>query len=159
MFATLEAKVIAIGVLVVAILLGLAYVKQTGVEEQKAADSVQHAKDLDAVQAESTRRIKAQSEVAHDAQLQADAARADAAGARDERDAFRVRLAAFLAKARDPHSAAAAAGAPDGDPIGVLAQVLGEADRFAEDVAAEADSNRIAGLACERSYDALTPQP
>jgi len=36
----------------------------------------------------------------------------------------------------------------------VLAKLLGEADAMAGDYAAEADRNRLAGLACERAYEA-----
>lgn len=39
--------------------------------------------------------------------------------------------------------------------IGVLADVLGELDRFAQAVSAEADGSRRAGELCERSYEAL----
>jgi len=37
----------------------------------------------------------------------------------------------------------------------VLAQLLGEADQLAEHFATEADRNRLAGLACERAYEAV----
>jgi len=36
----------------------------------------------------------------------------------------------------------------------VLAQLLGEADELAQGFAAAADANRLAGLACERAYEA-----
>lgn len=81
------------------------------------------------------------------ARLRVDRADLDAAG----RD-LRVRLGAAVAAAR---AAAAAGSAPAGDPIGVLADVLVRADDRAAILAAYADSARVAGLACERSYDAL----
>jgi len=37
----------------------------------------------------------------------------------------------------------------------VLAELLGEADQLAEHFATEADRNRLAGLACERAYEAV----
>jgi len=37
----------------------------------------------------------------------------------------------------------------------VLAQLLGEADQLAEHFATEADQRRVAGLACERAYEAV----
>lgn len=80
------------------------------------------------------------------ARLRIDRADADAAG----RD-LRVRLAGAVAAAR----AAAAGSAPTGDPIGVLADVLVRADDRAAVLADFADRSRAAGLACERSYDAL----
>jgi hypothetical protein len=84
------------------------------------------------------------------ARLRIDRADADAAG----RD-LRVRLAGAVAAAR---AASAAGGAPapgDGDPIGVLAGVLERADEVAGDLADFADRSSAAGLACERSFDAL----
>lgn len=42
------------------------------------------------------------------------------------------------------------------DAIGVLADVLGRADRRAGILAGYADAARIAGLKCERDYDSLT---
>jgi hypothetical protein len=81
------------------------------------------------------------------ARLRIDRAAADAAG----RD-LRVRLGAAVAAAR---AAAAAGSAPAGDPIGVLADVLVRADDRAAVLADFADRSRAAGLACERSFDAL----
>jgi hypothetical protein len=81
------------------------------------------------------------------ARLRIDRADADAAG----RD-LRVRLAGAVAAAR---AASAAGGEAAGDPIGVLADVLGRADERAGVLAGYADEARTAGLACERSYDAL----
>lgn len=79
--------------------------------------------------------------------------------ARNERDLaesagrdLRVRLNAAVAAAR---AASAAGGEAAGDPIGVLADVLSRADERAGVLADYADRARIAGLACERSYDAL----
>jgi hypothetical protein len=84
------------------------------------------------------------------ARLRIDRAAADAAG----RD-LRVRLAGAVAAARAASAAGSAPAAGGGDPIGVLAGVLERADAAAEDLAAYADSTRAAGLACERSYEAL----
>lgn len=81
------------------------------------------------------------------ARLRVDRADLDAAG----RD-LRVRLAAAVAAAR---AASAAGGEAASDPIGVLADVLVRADDRAALLAAYADSARVAGLTCERSYDAL----
>lgn len=81
------------------------------------------------------------------ARLRIDRAAADAAS----RD-LRVRLAGAVAAAR---AASAAGGEAAGDPIGVLADVLGRADERAGVLAGYADQTRAAGLACERSYEAL----
>ncbi len=42
-----------------------------------------------------------------------------------------------------------------GDPILLLADVLGRADQRAGDLAQYADAARVAGQKCERDYDAL----
>ncbi len=81
------------------------------------------------------------------ARLRIDRADLDAAGLD-----LRVRLAGAVAAAR---AAAAAGSAPAGDPIGVLADVLVRADDRAAVLADFADRSRAAGLACERSYEAL----
>jgi hypothetical protein len=81
------------------------------------------------------------------ARLRIDRADADRAGLD-----LRVRLTAAVAAAR---AAAAAGSAPAGDPIGVLADVLVRADDRAAVLADFADRSRAAGLACERSYNAL----
>jgi hypothetical protein len=81
------------------------------------------------------------------ARLRIDRADLDAAG----RD-LRVRLAAAVAAAR---AASAAGGEAAGDPIGVLADVFQRADDRAAVLADFADRSRVAGLDCERAYDAL----
>lgn len=153
-------KAIGIGLAVLALLGAFAWFvhseREVGAQkvrdEVTAATAVQKAAD----DAETQRRVTAQQEIVRDVQLQAGAASAAAARAASERDAFRVRLNAFVAANRGPGNPAAAAGSEAGDPIGVLAQVLGATDDFAGRVAAEADANRIAGLACERAYGSLS---
>ena len=83
---------------------------------------------------------------------QADRATADAAAERVRKQLERIRTAV---RRTNPDTAAASASPPAGDPIGVLADVLGRADARAGILAAYADRARIAGQACERSYDAL----
>lgn len=87
----------------------------------------------------------------NDLERQRDSARADA---------DRMRQQYREAAERGRQAAACAAGAGEGeqstDPIGVFAELLVRADRRAEEVAGYADRLRIAGLACERRYDAVT---
>ncbi|KQO38105.1 hypothetical protein ASF19_20230 [Acidovorax sp. Leaf84] len=89
------------------------------------------------------------------------AAQADADGARRASDGLRQRIASLVAEARGRAAGAGAAPAVEatGDPIGVLADVLGRADERAGILAAYADKARIAGQSCERDYDALTEPP
>lgn len=87
-------------------------------------------------------------------------AAAQAAAARNADDAERVRAQAAHAarewSARLADSPAVADRAAAADAIGVLADVLGRADRRAGLLASYADAARAAGLKCERDYDALT---
>ncbi|WP_353506416.1 DUF2514 family protein [Variovorax sp. J31P207] len=84
------------------------------------------------------------------------AAAADAVSVRLREQLERLRTAVRRAASTD--TAAVSSGPPAGDPIGVLANVLERADRRAGILAEYADRARIAGLACERSYDALILQ-
>ena len=70
---------------------------------------------------------------------------------RKQLDAIAQRYRALVAAGAD--SPAAGQQPPAGDPIGVLADVLGRADRRAGVLAAFADAAHAAGLACERDYD------
>jgi hypothetical protein len=55
------------------------------------------------------------------------------------------------------HSATAAGSPPTNHAAMVLSDLLTRADKRAADLAALADKSRIAGLACEASYDGLAP--
>lgn len=103
---------------------------------------------------ETQRRLAAQQETqrAHDQELAV--AQRDAAAARTASERLSRQLAAFVAASR-AHPTPPSDSPPAGDPIGVLADVLGRADHRAGILAAYADSARIAGLQCERSYQAL----
>jgi hypothetical protein len=61
--------------------------------------------------------------------------------------------AAASARAQCANTAASDMGASTGDPIGVLAHVLGRADERAGILADIAEQRGIAGRACERAYD------
>lgn len=154
-------KLIGIGLAVLA-LIGLiaafAYHEQTlGASENKAEVANASLKLAQDNATKSAQIVATQQGVIHDAQLQAGAASAAAARATAERDAFRVRLNAYLSASRGPRPAAPASGGTSAaDPLDVLADVLGRADDRAQALAAYADQARIAGLACERSYGALT---
>lgn len=98
--------------------------------------------------------------VTRDAQRTIDQARRDAAAADVAADRLRQRAAALAAACRpaaDPTPADA--GAPAAGPGLVLADLLGRADAAAGELAAAFDRARAAGLACERSYDAMRDAP
>jgi hypothetical protein len=141
-------------------------IREDGREEVRAEwateRAAQHAAALAASQrnaAETARRLAAQKEVSDAYERDLAAARRDAAGAAVAAGRLRDQLAAFAAAHRGAagHPAPAGSGPPAGDPIGVLADVLGRADERAGILAVHADAARAAGLACERAYDALTP--
>lgn len=112
---------------------------------------------------EEAKRRKAEQELTREQEAHGEevaALRVDLDRARDRAavESGRVRDAAASAAARaraqcaDP--TAADLGTPAGDPIGVLADVLGRADERAGILADLADRRYIAGRACEREYDA-----
>ena len=76
---------------------------------------------------------------------------------RDAMESRRVQdaanAAAASARAQCANTAAANLGTPAGDPIGVLAYVLGRAEERAGILADIAEQRGIAGRACERAYD------
>jgi hypothetical protein len=88
------------------------------------------------------------------ARAHADARRADAA-ANGLRDAARAAAARRCAPAGNPTTTPS--GPPAADPGALLADVLELVERAGRDMAQEADRRGIAGLACERLFDSLTP--
>lgn len=119
-----------------------------------AASAVKAARDIEAA------RVAALEGIAHDARQEAAAAVAAARRADDAAGRLRQRAAALAdaadrcAAAGDP--AAAAGGPPAAGPGLVLADMLRRADERAGQLAQYADQARVAGLACERAYGALT---
>lgn len=109
---------------------------------------------------EEQRRVAAHQEIAHVAELsrtRADADRraADAAGQR-----LQQRVAATAARCDAASNPAVASPGPAASAPGdLLAEVQRRIDDAAGELADAADRARIAGLSCERAYDALTRQP
>lgn len=120
-------------------------------QHAQAAAAAERETALQASIAETQRRLTAQQEIAHAADLAASRARADAAAAADAAGRLRQRIAAVQANASASHPAAAGAGAADrlGDALAACA------DQY-RGVAAAADRAIATGLACERAYDSLT---
>lgn len=124
-------------------------------DAQKAADSA-------ALLAETQRLMKAQSEIANDAQKRIDAARASAASAAAAAGRLRQRLAAALsagagAASSPAGSPAASAGVLQPDVRGGIEDAARQLVDRAVGLAATADAAYSAGLTCQRDYDALTP--
>ena len=124
-------------------------------QAERLADAERAYTEL--ARAEELRRQAAINEVTTNAQTEIDRARADAAAAHAAADSLRdqaKRLAAAAGKTCGNPSPATA-GKAAGSAGLVLADVLGRADDAAGELAAALDRSRIAGLACERAYDAL----
>jgi len=122
--------------------------------------AVDQVKAVDRARTEEQRRTAAQTEIANAATKDADNARADARIAGDAAERLRGRVAGLLAASRagkDSSPAGAGPGQSGGDPLDVLVGVLERSDRASGILAEFADRLKIAGLACERDYDALTP--
>lgn len=107
--------------------------------------------------AEEQRRVAAQTEIANEAVRQLREAQQSARTADAARRELLARVTALVNASRRPGDpAAVAAGTATGDPVILLADVLGRADQRAGELAQYADAARIAGQKCERDYDALT---
>lgn len=112
---------------------------------------------VDRARLEEQRRTAAQTEIANAATKEIEAARNDARSAGVAADRLRQRVAELVAANRAAGNPAAPDGShAAGDPLDVLTDVLSRADARAGELAEYADRARVAGLACERSYRALS---
>lgn len=111
--------------------------------------------------AEEARREAAKQEAVGHAQNQTKQAQADAATAHAESVGLRADVARYRAAARRAAAnPSTGTGVPAGsDPLDLLADLFGQSDDLAGQLAKEADRSRIAGLSCERQYDSLTGAP
>jgi hypothetical protein len=106
---------------------------------------------------ETNRRIAAQTEIAHDAIQKQAAADLDARRARAAHDSLLYAAQTFASRCVAPGDPAPAnGGEATAGPGLVLPKLLGRVDDTAGELAAGLDAARTAGIACERSYDALT---
>lgn len=104
------------------------------------------------------RRIAAQQEAQDAARRALLVSRADGDRAARAAAGLRERLAAVSAAAREQRAPSAdPAAAAGGQAAAALAELLGRCSDRHRELAREADSAHVAGLACERAYDALTP--
>lgn len=135
------------------------YEAQIAATETERAQAVAAA--ASAAQSETVRRVQAQQEIAHDAQVAAQAARADAGRADAAAAALRVQLGTYLAGrgAGPADPASAAGGQTAADAARMLAELFQLADQAAGRMAAAADAAHAAGTACERAYGSLTTVP
>lgn len=159
--STVAIKAIAIGLLVLALIAGLALFTA---HEQSLGAADERAKTADAAMkmaqdsaAKSAELAATQQKVSNDAQLQASADRAAAASATRELDAARVQLNAYLRRRAVPgDSSASSGGQATTYSDDLLAGLLDASWQRNLDLAAIADARGTAGTACERWSDSLT---
>ena len=123
---------------------------------EHAAQAAVAASAIATNQAETNRRIAATMEIIHATEVSASAVAADASAAAAARDGLHHDLAA-IRSARAADSAAAGASSPASDPTVVLADLLQRAADRATSLAQLADERGVAGSACVRQYESLTP--
>lgn len=150
---------ITAGVVIVGAFLAGAWLGRMAANADRDAERAQQAKALvqavEAARADEGKLRDAVEESAARARDEVVQLRIARAGADAESVRLRKRIAALVASGR---AAPAGGGDAAGDPIGVLADVLGRADERSGIVADYADRARVAGLACQRAYEALTPK-
>ena len=121
----------------------------------KAAEAARAAEA--AARIEEQRRVAALEGVIHETESKLAQARADADRAADAGQRLRQRLAELAGSCRgttgDP--TAAGAGTTTGSTGDLLADVQRRLDEAADQLARFADASHTAGLACQRSYEAL----
>lgn len=134
-----------------------ANVYSTQIATMKAKHAEAVAKAEQDARAEGERRVAKQTEITNEAIQQAESARADARASDAAGRELRARVTALVNANRRPDDSATVSGGSAADNLTrVLAELLGEVDQHAGKLAEQADAARIAGQACERSYDALT---
>lgn len=124
------------------------------------ADQARNAQMREArARAEERRATHRIMETADAAQIQAADARRSAAAAAHERDRLRDAYVEFASRVSQPAEAASAASSSPSaaGPGLVLSRLFDGADALLRSCAAALDQSRVAGLACERSYDSLSP--
>ena len=166
-----QPRIIAVA-LIVAVLSLFCSVQTARLAGERAAHSAtkaRHAEQMAALEragreaeqsarAEERRRADALQGVIDETEQKLAAARADADAAADVGRRLRAQIAALAGRCRAPSggTAFAGAGAP-ADPTGdLLADVQRRLDEATDGIARFADQSHAAGLACQRSYRALT---
>ena len=113
---------------------------------------------VNAARAEEARRTAAVQKEADHARQDLARAQADAAAAADAGQRLRAALAAARRSCPAASGSPAAVGSPPADPTAdLLERLQRRLDEAADGIAAHADAARIAGQACQRAYEALTP--
>ena len=156
---SLEMKAIAILTLLAALLFGARAVisahDRRAVADVQAQYAAQALKATMANDAESARREAAGADVINESRLMADRARRDSGLVAPALDRLRGRASVALGSGIRAHPVPAGGSAPAGGDASVYPELLRRLGEAAGQLASEADESRIAGSACERSYDSL----
>lgn len=161
-------RVLSIVLTLTAVLLGFQSWRLTGEQRDHAQTKSDHAQQMqmmfeaaklagEQARAEEQRRAKALEGVIHEAEHKLAQARADAARAADAGQRLRQRIAELAGSCRGTTGDPTAAGAgPATNPTSdLLADVQRRLDDATDQLARFADASHTAGLACQRSYEAL----
>lgn len=157
-FLLTQWKLVLVGILLA--LLGVQTMRIDRAHRQYAELQTQYAEasrkaEADA-RAEETRRQAIVDKEATDAQARIVQLEADAASARDSAERLRAAVATAVSGARKgAKPAEPSPGKPGADTLDVLAKLYSESQDRAGEVALYADRLRIAGQACEATYDSL----
>jgi hypothetical protein len=134
--------------------LDLANYKATAAESALLADRAERH--------EEARRETAKQEIVDDAKLEAEKAQFNARAAAAAADGLQQRVATLIASKRgagaNPNTPGGGSGESGPDALDLLVDVLNRHSRELVEVGGYADRLRIAGAACERAYDSLTPR-
>ena len=127
--------------------------------ERDGKDLLELAGRQEQERTEEQRRQNEINQVTADAQTQLDKARLDAANAQSAANKLQLTIAnirrQLAASETSKLSSAASSSSARATATDMFAQLLIESDRAAGEYAEAADRARIAGLACERSYDSI----
>ena len=128
-----------------------------GYARAKAEYKDAELKAIQEVRKEEGRRVAALQGVIDESKKDLEGARAAAVAAFDAGQRLRDQLAALRRSRSGPNPAVAIGGTPADAAEGVLAIVQRRLDESADRVAEFATQSYIAGRACERAYQSLTP--
>ena len=123
--------------------------------ERDAAQAQQAAEFEARSRVEEQRRRDEMEQVTQHAEQQLETLRADAAAARGAAERLRLTVSQLQRNTTSTDTRTGNTGTSGRATCGVLADVLAESIERNQQLAAEADRGRIAGLACERAYDSL----
>lgn len=142
------------GLIAVALIVGAYFYGRSDGRNLERKDALEAAKiEIDKVKEENERRLIVQEKIANEAKAERELAQADARAARNISDRLRHRINSLIRNTNYP--ATPNGGTATSDTKLLLTELFKRADQRAEELAEYADRARIAGQACEQSYDAL----